>query len=100
MVEMSPNTYALGGFTFERHGEQMVLRTASGSVTTGQAGFLRGIRHLLTMGMDLEGQAELDGGFVFRVEGERVRLRLGAYSEDFHLARVKQLFEQMAAEPA
>jgi phosphate-selective porin len=50
------------------------------------------------MGMDLEGEAELNGGFVFRVQGERVRLKLGRYTETFPLENVAALFQRLATE--
>ena len=56
------------------------------------AGFLNGTNHLLTMGLTLEGEAELDGGLVFRVEGPKALLRLGPYAESFALAEVERLF--------
>ena len=88
----------LGGFSFEQQGDQMLLRTPAGTASASHTGFVRGIQHLLTMGMDLEGQAELDGGLVFRVEGERVRLKLGSYSEYFRLEDVAALFQGLSAE--
>jgi hypothetical protein len=47
------------------------------------------------MGFDLEGSAELDGGFIFRVEGERVQLKLGRYSEYFPTGDVETLFNRL-----
>jgi hypothetical protein len=94
---MAANIAHLGGFTFEQQGDQMLLRTPTGAASAGQAGFVRGIQHLLTMGMDLEGQAEIDGGLVFRVEGERVQLKLGGHSEYFRLDEVAALFRRLAA---
>ena len=90
-----PNFLALGGFRFERQGQQILLRTPNEAVAASHDGFIRGVRHLLTMGMDLEGQAELDGGFVFRVEGERVQLKLGLYTEYFPLNDVAALFKRL-----
>jgi hypothetical protein len=95
---MEPNRLSLGGLIFERQGKQIVLRSPEGSVETDLLGFLRGVKHLLTMGMDLEGEAELNGGFVFRVQGERVRLKLGRYTETFPLENVAALFQRLATE--
>lgn len=92
---MVQDSISLGGFGFERRGEQIILRSPEGSVEAGLQGFLRGARHLLKMDFDLEGAAELDGGLVFRVEGERVRLKLGQYTEFFPADNVSALFEQM-----
>ena len=97
---MTPNFLALGGFSFERQGKQILLRTPHGAVTASHDAFVRGVQHLLTMGMELEGQAELDGGFVFRVEGERVQLKLGQYAEYFPLGDVAALFERLTDGPA
>jgi hypothetical protein len=95
---MSLNVVNLGDFTFEQQGNRMLLKTPAGTASAGHAGFVRGVQHLLTMGMDLEGQAELDGGLIFRVEGERVRLSLGGHSEYFRLDEVTALFRGLAAE--
>jgi hypothetical protein len=92
---MAQNSVSLGGFTFERHEERIILSSPVGSVEANLQGFLRGANHLLKMGFDLEGSAELDGGFVFRVEGERVQLRLGRYVEAFPATNVEALFRRM-----
>ena len=97
---MLSTNLSLGGFRFEPQGEQIVLRTPEGAATTRLAGFLAGIRHLLKMQLDLEGQAEMDGGLVVRIEGDVVRLKLGGYVESFPVAQVERLFRQLAAEPA
>jgi hypothetical protein len=97
---MDADTLSIGGFQFQRDGQRMVLRTPAGVSETGGRGFLAGVSHLLTMGLDLEGEAELDGGLVFRVEGERVRLRLGAYSEYFRTADIAEFFQRLTSPPA
>jgi hypothetical protein len=92
----------LGRFEFTRRQERVLITTPSGNVEPEMAGFVGGTNHLLTMGLDLEGQAELDGGLVFRVEGQRARLRLGSYSEVFSLEEVERLFtalRSLAEEP-
>ena len=100
---MEQNRLSLGGFGFDRRAGQLILRSPEGSVTADLRGFLRGAHHLLKMGFDLEGSAELDGGLIFRVEGEQVQLRLGPYAERFPTQAVAALFKQMtmlwASEP-
>jgi hypothetical protein len=94
---MEQNRLSLGGFGFDRRTGQLILRSPEGSVTTDLRGFLRGAQHLLKMDFDLEGSAELDGGLVFRVEGEQVLLKLGPYAERFPAQAVAALFKQMTA---
>ena len=86
----------LGGFSFLRSEHQIVLGSPQGSVKADLDEFLAGVRHLLRMGFDLEGSVKLAGGFIFRVNGERVQLRLGSHSEDFSLRDVEQVFRSMA----
>lgn len=82
----------MGKFEFARRRERVLISSPAGSVEPEMAGFLRGTNHLLTMGLDLEGEAELDGGLVFRVEGQRGLLRLGSYAEAFSLDEIERLF--------
>ena len=100
---MEQNRLALGGFDFERQGQQVLLRSPNQSVAADLGGFLRGVAHLIKMDFDLEGSAELDGGLVFRIAGEQVQLKLGQYTELFPAENVAALFKQMteqwAAEP-
>ncbi len=91
-------SFILGGFRLEAEGDRIRLQSPEGQVETGLFGFMAGIRHLLRMDLDLEGQAELDGGFVVRVEGERVRLRLGGYAEYFSTVEVSNFFQRLASE--
>jgi hypothetical protein len=95
---MAQNIIALGGFGFERQGDQLVLRSPQGTAETDLQGFLRGAKHLLKMKFDLEGSAELNGGLVFRAEGKRVQLKLGQYSEFFPSDKVEALFRLMMAD--
>jgi hypothetical protein len=92
---MTQNRISLSGFGFERQGKQIRLLSPEGSIETDLEGFLRGVKHLLKMGFDLEGSAELDGGFIFRVEGERVQLKLGRYAEYFPTGDVETLFNRL-----
>lgn len=87
----------MGKFEFARRQERVLISSPAGSVEPEMAGFLRGTNHLLTMGLDLEGEAELDGGLVFRVEGQRALLRLGPYAEAFALDEVERLFTALPA---
>ena len=96
---MSDNV-VLGGFTFERNGPKLWIHSPHGSVETDAPGFLRGAAHLLRMEMDLEGQAELSGGLICRIEGERAQLRLGDYTEAFPTSRVEALFQLLTATAA
>lgn len=82
----------MGKFEFARRRDRVLISSPSGSVEPDIARFLRGTNHLLTMGLDLEGEAELDGGLVFRVEGRRAHLRLGSYAETFSLEEIERLF--------
>lgn len=70
-VCISPNCLALGGLSFVRQGRQILLCTPDGAAAASQNGFVRGVQPLWTMGMELEGQAGREGGFVFRAEGAR-----------------------------
>ena len=94
---MEQNHLSLGGFEFDRQGKRLILRSPAGAASTDLEGFLRGAKHLLKMDFDLEGSAELNGGLVFRVEGEWVRLKLGQYADTFPADTVAALFTCMAA---
>jgi hypothetical protein len=95
---MSADVIALGEFRFQQFGDRMFLRAPRTAVETSAPGFLAGIRHLLTMKLDLEGQAELDGGLVVRVQGEQVRLKLGDYAQHFPIADVTRCFQVLAGD--
>ena len=97
---MTPELLSLGGFSFERKAQLILLRTPDDLAETDLQAFLRGAGHLLTLGMDLEGQVELSGGLIIRIEGEWVRLKLGRYSETFPTDRVAALFERLTTELA
>lgn len=97
---MASKNLSLGGFGFERQGDQIELRSPEGRTVTSLKGFLAGIRHLLIMELDLEGEAELDGGLVVRVEGEVVKLRLGRYTEHRRTSEVSEVFQRLAREMA
>src|SRR5215467_11243534 len=96
----------IGRFEFACRQGRVLISSPAGSVEPEMAGFLRGTNHLLTMGLDLEGEAELDGGLVLRVEGPVARLRLGPYSETFALDEIERLFTalpsltELASEPS
>jgi hypothetical protein len=94
---MEQNHFSLGGFEFERQAKRLILRSPTAAASTDLEGFLRGAKHLLKIDFDLEGSVELDGGLVFRVEGQRVRLKLGHYAEIFPADTVAALFKRMAA---
>jgi hypothetical protein len=94
---MEQNQLSLGGFEFDRQASRLILRSLVGAVSTDLEGFLRGAKHLLKMDFDLEGAAELDGGLVFCVEGQRILLRLGQYAESFPADSVAALFNRMAS---
>ena len=94
---MEHHEFSLGRFDFERRGQRLLLRSPAGAVETGLPGFLRGAQHLLKMEFELEGSAELDGGLIFRVQGEHVQLKLGDYAERFPADSVAALFRDMVA---
>ncbi|HKA09062.1 MAG TPA: hypothetical protein VKI99_01180 [Candidatus Dormibacteraeota bacterium] len=99
---MHPAPLRIGGFEFACRQGRVLISSPAGSADPEMAGFLRGTNHLLTMGLDLEGEAELDGGLVFRVEGPKALLRLGPYSEAFALDEIERLFKALPslAKPA
>lgn len=92
---MAQDSFSLGKIRFERRGEQLLLKAPEVVRETTLQGFLQGANHLLKMDFDLEGSAELDGGFIFRIEGERVRLSLGQHAEVFRADEVESLFRRM-----
>jgi hypothetical protein len=94
---MEQHDFSLGRFDFERRGSRLLLHSPNGLVETDLSGFLRGVRHLLKMEFELEGSAELDGGLIFRVAGERIQLKLGDYVEIFPANSVAALFKDMLA---
>jgi hypothetical protein len=86
----------LGGFHVERHDQSLFIATPSGRIEVAAAPFLRATSHLLAMGLELDGEAELEGGFVFRPRGDRILLRLGAHSEIQPKAAVERFFRDLA----
>jgi hypothetical protein len=90
----------LGGFELCPEGPSLAITTPGGRREASSELFLRGTNHLLLMGLDLEGEAELEGGLVFRAQGDRVVLRLGGHSETFSRAAVERCFQDLAARAA
>jgi hypothetical protein len=86
----------LGGFHVERHEQSLVIATPGGTTEVAAAPFLRGTNHLLAMGLELEGEAELEGGLVFRASGGQVTLRLAGHSETLSRSAVEQFFRELA----
>lgn len=87
----------LGGFELCPEGQSLTITTPAGRREAAAEPFLRGTNHLLVMGLDLEGEAELEGGLVFRAVGDRVVMSLYGYSETFSKAAVERCFRDLAA---
>jgi len=87
----------LGGFELCPDGRSLRITTPAGRSEAATEPFLRGTNHLLVMGLDLEGEAELEGGLVFRAAGDRVILSLGGHSETFPKSAVERCFLELAA---
>jgi hypothetical protein len=86
----------LGGFELCPKGRSFMITTPAGRREAAAEPFLRGTNHLLIMRLDLEGEAELEGGLVFRAAGDRVVLSLSGYSETFSKAAVERCFRDLA----
>ena len=87
----------LGGFEVERRGPSLFITTPASRTEVAAAAFIRGSNHLLALGLELEGEAELEGGLVFRARGDTVVLRLGGHAESLPVAAVERFFRDVAA---
>ena len=87
----------LGGFELCPKGRSLTIATPAARRAVEMEPFLRGTNHLLVMDLDLEGEAELEGGLVFRATGDGIVLRLGGHSETFSRAAVERCFRDLAA---